>query len=200
VIHPSKKFLITGLPRSRTAWWAALTSTVEGVMCFHEPCSVSPSWEQSLDVWATSGYNQIGIADSSLGFHLQEILLVHKPRTLVIRRSLSDVEQSLKDINIRTPGYCKILSDRILRCYGHELVKFVDYERLNSYEVVKECLLWLLPWTTIDLVKVRQFMDFNVQISMDSLDRKLRNCKANIEDLLGADVVRELELWKTSNT
>lgn len=198
-----QKFLITGLPRSRTAWWTALCNTLPEVVCFHEPCSTAPSWEQSLDVWATPGYDFVGIADSSLGFHLKEILGVHKPRTLVVRRQIADVEKALSDINIRSPGYCQILNERIVESYEYRYgsqVRWVSYERLDSYDEVKDILLWMFPGVTIDLVKVRQFLDLNIQVSRASVEKKLRNCKANIQDLLGHDVVEELAAWRTLNS
>jgi hypothetical protein len=192
------KFLITGLPRSRTAWWSALCSAaVDNTICFHEPCSLAQSWEQSLDVWATPGYTNVGIADSSLGFHLEEILAVHRPRTLVIKRPIDEVEKSLAEVGIKTPGYCQILNERIVKTYGYdERVRWISYTQLEDYEVVKDCLLWLCIQTSVDLVKVRQFMDLNVQVSVDSVQRKLKNCKANIEDLLGGDVVEEIKAWQ----
>jgi hypothetical protein len=192
----TQKFLITGLPRSRTAWFAALASSQSNSICFHEPIAQSASWEESLAVWQTPGYVNVGIADSGLGFHLEEILHTHFPRTLLIVREVAEVERSLANIGVVVPGFCQILYQRLASNVLNPLVKLVAFERLTRPEVVEGCLGWVLPGVKLDRRKIELFCELQIQTSMAAVKSKLRRHPAAIQDILGEDVVRELEGWR----
>ena len=55
-----KRFFITGLPRSRTAWMAAFMTSGNAV-CLHEPRNWAAMWNHD-------GAQHVGISDSGLGF------------------------------------------------------------------------------------------------------------------------------------
>lgn len=83
-----KHFLITGLPRSRTAWLAAFMSAGNCV-CLHEP----RNWES---VFASDGPKFVGISDSGLGFQLGRIMQDYDMPVLIVERLLKRLRHRLR--------------------------------------------------------------------------------------------------------
>lgn len=182
-------FLITGLPRSRTAWFATLCNTQPDTICFHEPVSKSQTWQDSLHVW-NSPHRFVGISDSSLGFHLPEILESYAPRTLIVRRDEHAVVASLIAQGIIAQNFCALLQGRLSVSLNHPLVMTVEYDDLSDPEVVVSCLQWLMPDAFVDRDKIAELCRMNVQADMKAVKRDAIG--RNIEDILGADIAAEL--------
>lgn len=189
-------FLITGLPRSRTAWFAAVANTVPGAICHHEPMERFTSWQASLSLWLSRDREWVGISDSALGLHLEEILRSHRPRTLVIKRDPQEVAGSLEAMGIggNARRYCDILAGRLRRCSDHDLVKVVPFDALKDPAVIRSCLWHLMPGASIDGDRIEVFQRLNVQADMRHV-RKAWAAQAKagyVPDLLGPDVYAEL--------
>lgn len=189
-------FLITGLPRSRTAWFAAVANTVTGAICHHEPMERYPTWRDCLDLWRDRDRKWVGISDSALGFHLREILADHKPRTLIVKRDLQQVVGSLEAIGVGGDmhRFCSVLNARMIAAQGHPLVKTVAFEMLSDPAVVRSCLWHLMPGAEIDGDRIEVFQRLNVQADMRQV-RKVMVPRAKAGDmpaLVGHDVWAEL--------
>src|SRR5215472_13650222 len=77
------RFLISGLPRSRSAWFAVATGAL------HEPISR----EGYRDfVWPAG----TGVADSGAGLWLAEIMDDFAPRVLIVERNVDEVIESIR--------------------------------------------------------------------------------------------------------
>lgn len=149
----AQRFFITGLPRSRTAWWAVATGAE------HEPTALR-SVPAILERWRG------GISDSGLGMHLPRVLNEAAPKTLVINRPVAAVEASLRWYlgesaamdwdHLRT----RLRALESVLTYEHPLIKRVDYAELNLIEVVRECLDWL---EAPEPERLGQLMHMNVQ-------------------------------------
>lgn len=169
-------FLITGLPRSRTAWLAAVANTVPGAICFHEPVMQYPSWQSCLSLWKSSSRQFVGISDSGLGFHLDEILRDHAPRVLIVRRDPQQVVGAMGAIGMEeafSRKFCHLLADRMRGFEGHPLVKTIAFEKLTEHQAVRSCLWHLMPGASIDGDKLAVMGRLNVQADMRSLKRQM---------------------------
>lgn len=130
------RYLVTGLPRSRTAWLAVATG------CPHE--AISREGYESFKVrWRR------GLSDSGAGFFLDRILTEIKPKTLIIERDKEDVIQSLE----RYAGKLKLNYDkvnwyldelwyRLIRAES-DLIKRVRFDDLNQLGAMRDALGWL---------------------------------------------------------
>lgn len=190
----AQAFLITGLPRSRTAWLAAVANTVPGAICHHEPLERFPTWQASLGLWQSTDHEFAGISDSALGFHLGEILDSHAPRTLIVKR---DPQQVLGALDVLGLGgdhrkYCTLLAKRLQQAEGHPLVKVVPFEHLTDHATVRSCLWHLMPAAAIDGDKLTLMQRLNVQASLRHVKASVASRRADIPALLGHDVVAEL--------
>lgn len=189
----SRKFLITGLPRSRTAWLSLVASQVAGAICYHEPIVFCKTWQDSLAVWSLKGYTHLGISDSSLGFHLGEILPDYGPRTLIVERSIGAVVQSCLTADLPDPRhYCELLSSKIRPFRDHPMVKTVAFEALKSPHVVLDCLTHLMPGAEIDIKKIALAEYQNIQVDLAMIRGWAKDRAPDADAILGADVMREL--------
>jgi len=82
------KFIITGFPRSRTAWMAAFLSTGR-TQCYHEGLF----WQRSLSAKDNEGYDHVGNSDSGLA--CMPDLIPQGAKVVIIHRRRDEVERSL---------------------------------------------------------------------------------------------------------
>ena len=167
------RFLITGLPRSRTAW-LAVVATRGNVICHHEPSAWLKDADDLARLWNEP--NQVvGISDSALGIILPNLLREHGPRTLIVKRSPEAVRASvaayLASGGVSVPA--EDLARRLGRlsavleaCERSPLVKVVEFESLRHIETVKSVLSWLTPGAPLPGL-LGQLMHMNVQSDLD---------------------------------
>lgn len=148
----SERFLITGLPRSRTAWFSLVCN------CPHEPIS-RMGYKRFRPLWADG----TGVSDAGASLYLKEILADFAPRTLIIDRDMGEVMSSflayVSPLKIDTSALAKQLWSmrRYLAGIESPLIKRVMYEDLNDLDVMKSCLAWLgvNPSNLLDLMHFR---------------------------------------------
>jgi hypothetical protein len=192
----SEPFIITGLPRSRTAWLAALCNTVPEAICYHEPLATMPRWDGVVGLLRDARYRYAGASDSGLGFHLSELMAVLRPRVLIVSRGREDVAASLRAI---LPGggverFLAVLAGRLDPLRDDPAVMVVDFAALSRVRTVCACLRHLMPEATICPSKVEEFGRLNVQACTDQVIEAARVSAACgwAEGQLGADVLAEL--------
>jgi hypothetical protein len=187
----SEAFLITGLPRSRTAWMAVAAMNDQSC-CFHEPLRYLTRWEDVFDtVWRREyGYRYIGISDHGLGFHLQEIMRRMAPRTLIIERPLAEVNASLARLGLPPSNFCDILQERL--AFQHPMIMRVNYLALTSSTVVMRCLRHLMPDAVLNHHHIPELQALNIQaheIGKVLEHARRRGQAGDATALLGADVI-----------
>ena len=169
----SGKFLITGLPRSRTAW-LAVAATRADIVCHHEPSAWLKDEAALTALWGAHG-PPVGISDSALGIILPKILKDHGPRTVIVQRHPNGVVRSMEAylaaggitmpeglIARRTATLARVLAS----CEGSPLVRVVAYENLRHIETVKSVLEWLTPGAPLPGL-LGQLMHMNVQSDLE---------------------------------
>lgn len=161
------KFLITGLPRSRTAWLAALFST-DNVMCWHEPINklgTLAAVQSMMD--NLKGYSHIGISDSSIGVdaHFYMDYFFDCP-IVVIQRPKQEVIESL----IRFLGITRKESNKIADTI-HEGLKYmvhvrdvmeVDFGELDNTKVVGGIWDYCTRGLPFDTLRCEQFQNLRI--------------------------------------
>lgn len=184
----SKPFLITGLPRSRTAWMAVAASNDQSV-CWHEPLSWLGHWEAVFHaIWPGRDHRYVGISDSALGFHLPEIIARVAPRVLVIERDIAEVEASGAALGIVQPKYLTLLKSALE--YDHSLIERVPYEVLTDDRVVASCLRHLMPGASIHMDRIKMLQRVNIQTDMDRVNRDAP--QADLVALFGPEIAAQL--------
>lgn len=190
----TQPFLVTGLPRSRTAWLAALVNTVPGAFCTHEPTQDWPAWGDCFAAWRDGMHAYTGFSDHALGFHLPEIVRGAAPRVLVIERDAASVERALARLlpGMPTARFLALLSDRLRAARGLPGVKIVPYAALRHCSAAMDCLQHLLPGAAIDPGKVRALLHLNVQADIGRKVEMAPQRAGDMRAILGDDVVNQL--------
>ena len=147
-------FLITGLPRSRTAWWAVTMDAT------HEPSATV----KSLAAWST--YLERGISDSAIGLKLEEIMHEYAPRTLIVERPLQDVLTSAERLYGRAGSnlcYGLYRLQAALR-FEHPLIRRIEFDDLNDPAKLFNAAEWLSRGYGPRALSMK---DFNIQVTRD---------------------------------
>jgi hypothetical protein len=158
ISHRSERFLITGLPRSRTAWWAVVSGAE------HEPIAHNGG----LNGWGWR--KEGGISDSYAAFALHALLATYEMPTLIVERPVADVSQSLwrylgnhenhVDVRMVTSMLAAWKDTLDAETPYAALIKRVRFKDLNDIAVVRECLDWL---GVNEPPHLEQLMHFNIQ-------------------------------------
>jgi hypothetical protein len=149
------RFLITGLPRSRTAWLAVATGAL------HEPIS-RDGWALFCRRWADG----TGVSDSGAAFHLPQIAAAYAPQVLIVERPYDDVVASLHRfcwgrVALDWAALAPRLAEAEAMLAGHHGKTLrVAYEALNDIGVLRECFAHLgVP----EPANLEQLMHMNIQ-------------------------------------
>lgn len=185
------RFLITGLPRSRTAWMAALCNTIPDVRCVHEPCARAPTWRKALDAWDRPQAPCVGIADPTLSLHLEAIIAEYEPRVLWIDRLPLDVEASLRRLGYERTNIIDLIIWKMEKCWGSSSLKIVTFDALRYNMVVQECLDFLVPGRKTDFGVIEQFQRLNIQVIPEVTKHEI-GVGATLPEVFGEDVYRRL--------
>jgi hypothetical protein len=183
----TEPFLITGLPRSRTAWMAVAALNDQSI-CWHEPLAWLKQWEGALDLWRSSAHRYVGISDSALGFHLPEIIARASPRVLVIERDIAEVKASGAALGIGPSNYLTLLKAALV--IDHPLIVRVPYDALTDDRVVASCLRHLMPRADIHMDRIKVLQRMNIQTDMERVNRDAPH--ADVAAILGPEIAAQL--------
>lgn len=149
----AQPFLVTGLPRTRTAWMSVFLTTGESI-CYHEPSMGMSDITEISAVYDSSFYKYVGVSDHLIGKHLAWLLENIKPATVIIDRSLDPDE-------IANGG--KLVQDNLNSFKEHPLVLWVTYESLTQKRVMQKVFWHLLPGVPFDEARYAELERFNIQ-------------------------------------
>ena len=137
-------FLITGLPRSRTAWLAR-AAIIEGFShCCHEPSLAMDCIDDLMRYYVSRSEPFVGVSDSHLAHRLPAIMEIVRPRTLIVLRDLEEVARSLEARGLSSRN-CMAALHNIGAVLGNPLVRTIEYEDLSNSGLLAEAFQWLMP-------------------------------------------------------
>lgn len=187
----SVPFLITGLPRSRTAW-LAVAATNDQSICFHEPTAWLDRWADVFaGVWGAHWSRYVGVSDSIMGFHLPEIIERCHPRILIIERDPVEVEASLRKLDILPTNYCSLLTEALR--HEHSSILRVRFQSLSDSRIVVRALRHLMPDAWISVERIEQLQRMNIQTDMGLVGGIAKERSGDVAAMLGADIAARLE-------
>ena len=182
--------MITGLPRSRTAWLAVAASGDESV-CWHEPTEWLDRWQDVFTrIWGIGGQRYVGASDSALGFHLPEILERMPMPVVIVDRAMAEVEASVASIGFGGSNFCALLTTALK--YQHPSIMRVPFGALSSNQMVAKCLQHLMPDATVNMDRLRMLQRLNVQTDLRRVRQAALRRAGDISAILGPEVAARL--------
>ena len=175
----TKQFFITGLPRSRTAWFANLFTWGDSI-CYHDALHSDPTVGRLVymlkDVPAVCGAKRGHSCASNLLAWRE--LDAHFPdaQWVVIERRFDDVLAACSDILPTTRrDALLVMQSQIAGIVEHLDPMMVQFESINMtrcYEIAEYLGIDIGPAT-----RVRQLCDMNIQIHPPVLRKRLESLK-----------------------
>jgi hypothetical protein len=178
----TRPFIITGLPRSRTAWMSVLFTTDDS-FCPHELTPELPSLEVLREFFNISEYRYIGISDSALIWMLPWVLEELKAPTLIIRRELDEVRSSLSMIGLHSNKLLENTAAQLERFVNHPLVRCIDFESLNDPQMMRQAWEHVLPGKRFDVLRFEALKRLHIETDLRQTWERIRNCTMNVQTL-----------------
>ncbi len=163
-----RNFLITGLPRSRTAWMAAFMSTCR-VLCRHEPLKALSSIKDMPSVMLSDNHTHVGASDSGAGLFLPWIMANMPMPVLVIERDLRDVQLSMSTIGFPIGDALEQLLCELRAYRNHPDVMWVAFDSLNEKRTMLKIWEHLVPGLQFDNDRFELFRELNIEADVDSV-------------------------------
>lgn len=162
----AQRFLIAGLPRSRTAWLSVFATTGDSI-CYHDPLVGMSDVKELEAVYQSEFYKFVGVCDTGAGFFLDWILPTLAPRTLIIERDPKEVRDSMTALGLTvTQQQVNILADKLREFKEHPLVMWVPYEALNVKRVMQKVFWHLMPGHPFDEARYEQLTKMHIEVDM----------------------------------
>lgn len=166
----ARPFLITGLPRSRTAWMAAFMST-GSVLCKHEPIKALYDISDLPATLESEYHSHMGASDSGAGFFMPWIMENIDPPTVVIERDVDDVRDSLDAIDLPMGEALDVLLDKLHAYKNHPRVLWVTFDSLNDKRIMQKIWFHLVPGVPFDDERYEQFNEFRIEADVAEVKR-----------------------------
>lgn len=179
----ARPFLITGLPRSRTAWMSVFCTTGDA-LCYHEPIAKLRDISELPALFQSEFYKHVGISDSTLGFFLDWILSHIQPRTLIIERDPQEVSASLLRLGLPDTNFVEMLSEKLAASKAHPLVMWVPFDALNSKRVMQKIFWHLMPGAAFDEERYEQLSKMEIEVRLDDAVQEAARGRPNLDSLL----------------
>jgi hypothetical protein len=176
----ARPFLITGLPRSRTAWLSVLATTGKS-MCYHHP--TFSKIEDLAPYYDHDSLDYVGVSYSMMGFFLPWILENIKPRTLIVMRNIDDVRASMDKIGLNTEAV-DVLRDTLIQYMKHPLVYVIPFPALDDTRVMSKAFAHLMPGMPFDETRFKQLCQLNIQMDVPKAIRFFREKRPEVLSLL----------------
>lgn len=180
-------FLVTGMPRSMTAWLSVFLTTGTS-LCYHEPTWKISDIKQLRSLYESQFYKFVGIADHALGFFLPEILQSLRPRTVVVWRDPKEVQDSLAKIGLPRTNFVDLLAEAIAPFHNHPLVLWVPFEALNEKRTAQKIFWHLMPGEPFDEPRYEELSKMMIETNpiktIIAAERHQQNLNSLLKDVL----------------
>ena len=184
------KFFITGLPRSRTAWFSTFL-TGNNCFCYHEVLRISSGFDDAIQKLLNRKEMYVGNSDSSMPIWMDKIdHILHCSPIVIIERDINEVTNILTNL-FGEYNYTKLLD---LTLEGLEIIKkrynyiSVDYNKLDKESYIEMIWDFCIPNIPFDKDKFETLKSINVSIDKDLYMKSIvsedgTKVKRNIEQL-----------------
>lgn len=157
-------FLITGYPRSRTAWLSNLL-TYGPSFCLHEP-GLQFRCKQFPSLFHNVGTPYAGVSEARAIIYFDQFMdLFPDSKVVVVKRNKADVINSLKRHGLDFEMVSDLYDEKLAQIEKHGIS--VPFEGLNGAEVWNYCI----PEHPINKIRLRMLEQFNISLTPEAMQR-----------------------------
>jgi hypothetical protein len=193
----AKPFLITGLPRSRTAWLSVFMTTGTS-MCYHDAVTKIGSIEELPKLFESEFYKHVGISDCSVGFFLEWILENIRPRTVIVDRDPAEVTNSMARLGFPRTNLAPLLHAQLLKFQKHPLVMWIPFEALNRKRVIERMYWHLTPGEAFDEARYEHLAKMRIETDLKRTVEEYYSHKDRLDNLM-RDVAPRIKLEQAAH-
>ncbi len=182
-------FFITGLPRTRTSWFAALLTNGNS-FCFHEPTKTCKNSFEIHDLLSNRPEQYKGVSDCLVPFYYEPLAdTLRNHRLVFIERDFDEVVLSLlkwirSDINeddlLRQLKSLQSKIEYIKGRYEHRSFSFND---LDKPSVVEEIWYYCIPGMSFDRQRYDMLNQLKIEPHAEKYD--LKQYTKNVNSIMG---------------
>lgn len=177
-------FYITGLPRTRTAWFSALFTGHE-MYCFHEVLKYADEIEDIPSIINGRREFYVGASGSDFPFYFERVMSSPKAPVVVVERNIYEVRKSLREL-FGDDDYELLLetNEKLEEVKNLPNVLVVDYNDLDNENQIKKIWEHCIPGIKFDRDKWIQLNTLRISIEKDKyLDFLINSVKDTIDKL-----------------
>ena len=144
----SRQFFITGLPRSRTAWFSAYLNAHPYVKCWHDGlngCADPEHFVQKMKMYGTFSDHRIGNADSGLPLADIHAMFPDAPVVIIHRNFIDSVHSLMEALNLTNP------TDALLDVLNTTKRRLTELNGLHvGFDEIDERMPDIMEWIGVD--------------------------------------------------
>jgi hypothetical protein len=179
----AKPFLITGLPRSRTAWLSVFMTTGSSI-CYHDAIAAIAEIEECAKLFKSEFYKFVGVADCGFVFFLDWILENIKPRTLIVERDPAEVTESLVQLGLPRSNIAQIMHAELIKFRTHPLVMWAPFESLERKRVIQKAFWHLMPGEAFDDARYEHLAKMRIETDVKRTFEQYRQHQHRLDYLM----------------
>lgn len=162
------RFIVFGLPRSRTAWLSTLF-TAGPVFCWHDLSGRCESSDSIADKLTMDGVSSCGVSDPGLVLWADQVISkLPGARLAYVRRDPSECAHSLARVTGGTASDCTPIIEEMNEALDEAQAKHgghvVSFRDLDSEDAMRELWWHLVPLVRFPKAHWLKMRDLNVQI------------------------------------
>jgi hypothetical protein len=164
MLHGKNVTIITGYPRSRTAWLSVLFD-VPGVKSAHEPIpSLVPLDQGTLDNYAAFDGPVVVCDSSAMIFRDKLEKFWPDARWYLIRRKKEDVQKSIHRLFPKNSDPMPVLNQLMAQFVSnHPDVCYMDYDLMNQPSSVEFMWKYAVPGIPFDLARFGRLCSMKIE-------------------------------------
>jgi hypothetical protein len=160
-----KTFLVTGYPRSRTAWVSQFL-TYGPSFCFHEP-NVMFGISRYPSLFEIAATEFVGVAEARAVFFYQRFMdLFPETRVAVIKRDRQEVIDSLTRQGFDFSGMVDEYETRLKEIEKNALV--LPFDNLNAQALWEHCI----PDYPVNKIRLRMLERYQIQLLPEQIKHR----------------------------
>jgi hypothetical protein len=164
-VRQARKFLVVAMPCCDMAWLSAFLN-VGNSICYFDPLGNLVDLEELHEIYRSTSYKYIGIADNGLGFFLDWIKENIGCPIVVLDRDPHDVSNVMLKLGYPATNYPHLAHEELVKHRHDANVLWVPNELLREKRVIQKVFWHVMPGEPFDEVRFKEFARYKIEVEL----------------------------------